>query len=848
VNQLLYGGFVWVHRALSSQKRRFPARAVADDEALVYQVVRVCELIEVDLADPRRPRNPRHAGFNQAGIWPGNTASNCRGQRHRTANSPTYNPVSTGLLLAEGVCEYMPFGDAAAGDVPGDISAGLAASSRQVIIRHTMDAKDTAEPWRVGEHVGAVIEATYEGNVCLVAVSSLALQHQKALEKTAECRVLARALQVHAAREAAQRAPWGCRFFRLPKQWYVHTAPSFRSLVCARLEAGTVVEACATAGPGPSLPLQGHSSAHRYSPPSDAQDSHSFAVDEFGMVWLRIIRPPQDGFTCRTSAAVSASVWISQGDTVEVDSGDAGYAPLQPIFPETRLFRPVVQPQTAQKGYNGENLARVCRDATGRYIGTYTIHTGVFEALESCADDEVLRDPNDDTVKKRGGHFQWLGPKFDSARSISYNDPVPPQNQFCFAPSIQIHSSNLIRETAPQWRDLCNPISADGSHAEVWVSLVHCHGEQPSRQRADLEEGTHLLVEVHEADFKLPTSGFERFHFPSTATLSAHMAESRAEHLILASTFDGSIAQSPFDLQEVENAAVVRTISSLQPELEVVTAEPEAEQAVHTGPPPHFLASIKTAADWSMMSRRALKVNSQSSQTEGMKVIVRCSPSGDVQEIWFLHTPRYSYHFDFAKKFIDEYSRVPFQEFLHRFSDGIDRSLVLVTLVYYRAQDVWAFEMDSAEPMENQVSLLYKVFREVQRRTFFGAELRFHGVSPMQAAVLGSQEQHEVPVVTSEELHRGTTYQAYTLGHICGILRCSFSPREDKSFDSADIVYCPTVPADLRVTAALITAQLQTPLCHVGLLCQNRETPNCAIMQPELQRVLFIARGESVIK
>jgi hypothetical protein len=163
---------------------------------------------------------------------------------------------------------------------------------------------------------------------------------------------------------------------------------------------------------------------------------------------------------------------------------------------------------------------------------------------------------------------------------------------------------------------------------------------------------------------------------------------------------------------------------------------------------------------------------------------------------------------------------------------------VLVTLVHYRAQGVWAFEMDSAEPMTNQVSLLYDVFREVQRRTFFGPELRFHAVNPKQAAVLESPEQHEVPVVTSVELHDGTTYQAYTLGHVCGILRCSINPREDKSFDSADIVYCPTVPADLRVTAALITAQLQTPLCHVGLLCGNRETPNCAIMQPELQRVL----------
>jgi hypothetical protein len=111
---------------------------LADDGALVYRVVKNCELIEVDLADPSRPRNP--AGN------PRQPATD-RGKRLRDAagRHPSYTIASTGLLLAEGVHGYMHFGDAAAGDTPGDISTGLAASSRQVVIRHVMDAEPQAK-------------------------------------------------------------------------------------------------------------------------------------------------------------------------------------------------------------------------------------------------------------------------------------------------------------------------------------------------------------------------------------------------------------------------------------------------------------------------------------------------------------------------------------------------------------------------------------------------------------------------------------------------------------------------------------------------------------------------------
>jgi hypothetical protein len=726
-----------------------------------------------------------------------------------------------------------------------------------------------------------VIEATYEGNVCLEAASSLALRQQTALETAAGCRLLARAAAHAAALEAAPLAPWGCRFFRLPRQWHVHTAPSFHSLVCARLNAGTVVEVHypTTYAGGP------------------------FVADEFGMVWLQIVRP-QNGFYCRIRDGSQLDhVWVSLGDTAVGDTaeGDPGDAPvqLQPIrAPAAKLFRgggaPATEHGPPQNASAHEKYTRVCRDAYGRHVGMYTMGTGVVEAVEVFAGGRAARDPKDvpasednaralalrlgltlgnahggangqfarppdprscpkglfaygqnarpanlagaafwggtgslhemrasesvggysgryrpvtdefeedwkrcdggtlplnvataarvaqelglqlggagsldpsgpgeqrefagdylpkglhayasgehagvaffgvggsvlDMLKPvapplfrplapRGGHFQWLGPP-GTAGSAVY-----------FAPSIRIHPGALIRGSG----DLCKPLPQSmpqmyASHAEalwrpgeVWVSQTHCHGELSSGNisgHRSTAEGTQLLFEVPEAEFELPAAALGQLRPPSAAALWAHLAAARADRDALASTADGSPDERIFfenpstqlssglsenaqpaaalteskkkqkeskQLAEInalygrhdpENLAGVaglvaehgeeRLLSMVrtkyakplpEPEAEVVAAaEPEAEQPrAHTGPPPDSLGSITTPATWAMMSRKALKVNSQSSQTEGMKVIVRCGPAGDVLETYFLHTPRYSYHFDFAKKFLGE--------------------------------------------------------------------------------------------------------------------------------------------------------------------------------------------------
>lgn len=44
------------------------------------------------------------------------------------------------------------------------------------------------------------------------------------------------------------------------------------------------------------------------------------------------------------------------------------------------------------------------------------------------------------------------------------------------------------------------------------------------------------------------------------------------------------------------------------------------------------------------------------------------------------------------------------------------------------------------------------------------------------------------------------------------------------------IVVSKEVPVDIPPVAGLITEQLQTPLCHIALLCSNRKTPNMGLV------------------
>lgn len=76
----------------------------------------------------------------------------------------------------------------------------------------------------------------------------------------------------------------------------------------------------------------------------------------------------------------------------------------------------------------------------------------------------------------------------------------------------------------------------------------------------------------------------------------------------------------------------------------------------------------------------------------------------------------------------------------------------------------------------------------------------------------------------------GMTYQPLTRGVAFGTLRfISASDLETATFGRDTIVVTDDVPNDIPFVAGLVTEAFQTPLAHVNVLSQNRNTPNAAL-------------------
>lgn len=88
-----------------------------------------------------------------------------------------------------------------------------------------------------------------------------------------------------------------------------------------------------------------------------------------------------------------------------------------------------------------------------------------------------------------------------------------------------------------------------------------------------------------------------------------------------------------------------------------------------------------------------------------------------------------------------------------------------------------------------------------------------------------------LPVVGPNAPFVGMTYQPLTRGVAFGTLRFIPAAELDRAtFGRDTIVVTDDVPNDIPFVAGLVTEAFQTPLAHVNVLSQNRNTPNAALL------------------
>lgn len=256
----------------------------------------------------------------------------------------------------------------------------------------------------------------------------------------------------------------------------------------------------------------------------------------------------------------------------------------------------------------------------------------------------------------------------------------------------------------------------------------------------------------------------------------------------------------------------------------------------------HFLPAVVDEEQWASLC--AATTQTHVARTEGVKVIVQWS-NEEVPlppRIFFLNTTQYPMHYDFASRFLRE--RMGAREFAESMYTGKDRHLVLFSIVRFVHVPAWTIELSFADTLVQGAAEVVEAMDHVRQRCFFRKDLRFLPTNQAQIAAYENAcelagARNPIPLLPPSQLFGDTKFQPFTLGSVCGTVRTAADADQAtlSQFGLTDIVVVPKVPNDIQAVGALVTGEMQTPLCHVALLCANRNTPNMMLKGERLQHL-----------
>lgn len=217
--------------------------------------------------------------------------------------------------------------------------------------------------------------------------------------------------------------------------------------------------------------------------------------------------------------------------------------------------------------------------------------------------------------------------------------------------------------------------------------------------------------------------------------------------------------------------------------------------------------------------------------------VVSSKPSrsnlGDVQEakivydrntrsIYYMNSKRYELHYTFSAEVLG-YNKGHGQFNLTQYRNNPDRYLFLAGLFYYKAIDTYVLQFVTA--VEMTCTEVEELYQKILETSFLTREnLKFY---PNKVEW---EKCNQLPLVSSEELYAGQTYQGLNLAENYGYLRKIRSEQILTTYLSRrDMVVTDGIPNDLPVVAGIITSDLQTPLSHINVLSHSRNTPNMAL-------------------
>lgn len=203
----------------------------------------------------------------------------------------------------------------------------------------------------------------------------------------------------------------------------------------------------------------------------------------------------------------------------------------------------------------------------------------------------------------------------------------------------------------------------------------------------------------------------------------------------------------------------------------------------------------------------------------------------DGDRVYFIDSVDWRLHYFFAAAYLNVEGKTPVgthEEFnlLNYRREG--RRFVLGKLMTYVDQALITLELSAGDTAGAE--LIELAFRRVSASIYNGDELRYRPVSARQEALVDELARRGVPLIATEAVFSGQSYQPLNQAVGYGTLRF-VRVAEISSMPPAptDIVVLDRVPNDIAMVSGIITEEFQTPLSHINLLSKNRGTPNMGL-------------------
>jgi hypothetical protein len=246
--------------------------------------------------------------------------------------------------------------------------------------------------------------------------------------------------------------------------------------------------------------------------------------------------------------------------------------------------------------------------------------------------------------------------------------------------------------------------------------------------------------------------------------------------------------------------------------------------------------------------------------------------------VYFLNSEAYPTHLPFCSNICHLLSKKLPQNIicetnsfnLHNYKH-YPRQFVLLSIVFYAELQVFGVELWPGDNLPPQA--LKETHELLKNRVYFGDKMKWRIASHLHETTFKQvpiPDFYDKMVLSDTDLFSGVNYQPLHGGLTFGICRIwknssmqlSALPSSSSAASSSEtpiqltqdsqsdgerlaiietdatgapkvdrrtILVCEELPIDLNPLRGLVTAQLQTPLCHVALLCTNRGTPNMAL-------------------